>query len=336
MSQDKTEQPTPRRLRKAREQGDVPVSAVFSQAIGLLAALALLPAATATAARWVSELLVFALEGRTLQPLEFASVLLALTLPLVLAAALVSGAVSFVQSGGNLALSRVAPELSRLDPFQGIQGLFSGPRLFGVVRALLGMTLCALLAVLVLRSVAGSLAHTAGQIPAGVALAGEASSRLLWYAAFVGVAVGVIDAAVVRRSWLNRWMMTRDEVRREFRESEGDPELKAARRRAHQEALMTSALAAVKDASVVIVNPTHLATALRYEEEEDGAPRILAQGQGELAHLIVRTAHQFGVPVIQDVPVARALAELEVGDEIPEALYEAVAEILREVWDSER
>ena len=131
-------------------------------------------------------------------------------------------------------------------------------------------------------------------------------------------------------------MMTRDEVRRESRESEGDPEVKAARRRAHQEMLTSAAIHAVKDASVVIVNPTHLAVALRYRNEEDAAPNILAQRQGDLARRIVEAAHAYGVPVVRDVPIARALSELEVGDEIPEALYEAVAEILREVWAAEQ
>jgi FlhB-like protein len=131
-------------------------------------------------------------------------------------------------------------------------------------------------------------------------------------------------------------MMTRDELRRESRENEGDPELRAARHRAHQEVLNSAAIHAVKSASVVIVNPTHLAVALRYQEHEDAAPCVLAQGQGDLARRIVEAAHAYGVPVVRDVPIARALSELEVGDEIPEALYEAVAEILKEVWSAEQ
>ena len=129
--------------------------------------------------------------------------------------------------------------------------------------------------------------------------------------------------------------MSKDEVKREYRESEGDPGLKAARRRAHQEALTGATLGALKTASVVIVNPTHLATALKYSEEEELAPSVIAQGQGEMAKLIVDAARAYGVPIVRDVPVARALNELEVGDEIPEVLYEAVAEILREIWQAD-
>jgi FlhB-like protein len=98
---------------------------------------------------------------------------------------------------------------------------------------------------------------------------------------------------------------------------------------------LSAQLGAVEKARVVIVNPTHFATALSYDESDEGAPRVVAQGQGEVARRIIEAARARGVPVVRDVPIARALAELEVGEEIPEALYEAVAEILREVLDGE-
>ena len=128
--------------------------------------------------------------------------------------------------------------------------------------------------------------------------------------------------------------MTKDEVKREHKESEGDPQIKAARERAHQEMLAAATIANVKSASVVVVNPTHIACALRYDEKEgDEAPVVVASGEGDLAERIVRAAQDYGVPVLRDVPLARALVELEVGAAIPEALYEAVAEILRAAWE---
>ena len=97
--------------------------------------------------------------------------------------------------------------------------------------------------------------------------------------------------------------------------------------------LASATIGNVKNASVVVVNPTHLACALKYDGTEDDAPVVLASGHGDLARRIVEAAHQYGVPVLRDVPLARALVELEIGDAIPEALYEAVAAILREAWD---
>jgi len=108
---------------------------------------------------------------------------------------------------------------------------------------------------------------------------------------------------------------------------------KAARERARRELLAQAALFSVKDASVVVVNPTHLACALKYKDDEDQAPVVVASGEGDLAERIVRAARDYGVPIVRDVPLARALSELEVGDVIPEALYEAVAEILRTAWE---
>ncbi|MGH7271508.1 MAG: EscU/YscU/HrcU family type III secretion system export apparatus switch protein, partial [Polyangiaceae bacterium] len=108
--------------------------------------------------------------------------------------------------------------------------------------------------------------------------------------------------------------------------------------RAYHELMSQATIASIKSASVVVVNPTHLACALRYDgagEEREGAPVVIASGEGELAAQIVRAAQAWGVPVVRDVPLARALIELEVGDAIPEALYQAVAEILRDLSEEE-
>jgi flagellar biosynthesis protein FlhB len=149
--------------------------------------------------------------------------------------------------------------------------------------------------------------------------------------------VGGLDILVTRRTWLKRLRMTKDEVKREHKESEGDPQIKAARERAHHEMLASATVGRVKEASVVVVNPTHLACALRYDaEKEDDAPLVLAVGEGDLARRIVEAANAYGVPVLRDVPLAHALVELSPGDRIPEELYEAVAEILREAWAQPR
>ena len=154
-------------------------------------------------------------------------------------------------------------------------------------------------------------------------------------AAAIGLFLAIIDLVVVRRALLTRLRMSKGEIKQEHREAEGDPQWKAARHRAHQEMLASATVNAVKDATVVIVNPEHLATALRYLDTEDEAPTVVATGDGDLARRIQDAARAYGIPIIRDVPVARALAELQVGDTIPEALYEAVAAILDEVWREE-
>jgi type III secretion protein U len=164
----------------------------------------------------------------------------------------------------------------------------------------------------------------------------DVAGTFAWQAAAVGMVLGLADLLVTRAVWRGRLRMTKDEVRREHRESEGDPALRAARRRAHQELLAQAAIASVRTATVVVTNPTHLACALRYAEKDgDEAPVLVASGEGDLAARIAREAQAWGIPVVRDVPLARALVELGVGDAIPEVLYEAVAEILRALWESD-
>jgi type III secretion protein U len=207
-------------------------------------------------------------------------------------------------------------------------------RLFAVARALGLAALVAYLAYRGLSAHAADLARLGGQLGRVSAVAGVLTGELARDAALAGLALAAVDLVVVRHGWRKRLRMSPDEVKREHKESEGDPQLKAARDRAHHEMLAAATVANVRTASVVVVNPTHLACALRYDEKEgDEAPVVVAAGEGELAARIVEAARAYGVPILRDVPLARALVELEVGDAIPEALYEAVAEILREAWE---
>jgi len=334
MSQ-KSEEPTPRRLRRARAEGDSPVSAALGQSVGLMVGVLLVPGAlVATAAyaraRWTSTLAPgAALPTGAVEslPLEVAT----LCAPLLLAVGATSLAFAWVQTGGVVSFGRISPRLERLDPVQGFKNLFRGERLFALVRALVASALVATLSVTLLRNHAGDVAAAAGNERAVGPLVGALGNRLGVLVALVGIGLGLVELVVAHRAWRSRLRMTKDEIRREYREAEGDPEIRAKRRRAHQEALAGSIVNAVREATVVIVNPTHLASALRYDAERDEAPKLVAQGEGELARAIVEAAHAYGIPCIQDVPIARALRELELGDEIPEALYEAVAEILREL-----
>lgn len=332
---DKTEPPTPRRLKKAREQGDSAVSAALGQSVGFLVVLALLPALGVALTLSAGAALREAITSGEAHPSRAAWLWLSLSAPVLGASALVSAALGFVQTGGAFTAARFSPDFARLDPLNGLKGLVSVERWFSLARSLLASVAVGWLGWVVLRDHGGDLANTVGRAEAVAATAWLLGRRLLWGAALVSLLLGATDYLFVRRAWLKRHRMTKDEVKREHRESEGDPEVKAARRRAHQEALAGSMIAAVKDATVLIVNPTHLATALRYQESEDEAPTVVAHGEGDLAQRLIEAAHAYNVPVVRDVPVARALRELQLGEPIPEALYEAVAEVLRELLGQE-
>jgi flagellar biosynthesis protein FlhB len=331
----KTEEPTPRRLRRARELGDSPVSHALGQALALLVAVLLAPAALVACADHAAALLHGALTrapaAASTQTLVVEVV--SLTAPLLLAVASTAAAVGLWQTQGVVSSARLTPDLARLDPVAGARNLFRADRLFALLRALVAGAAAAGLGLWLLRAHAADFAQAAGNDLAVGPLALALGRSLGIAVALVGVALGLVDLVIVHRLWRSRQRMTKDEVRREFREAEGDPEIRARRRRAHQEALAGSIVNAVREATVVVVNPTHLASALRYLEDQDDAPKLVAQGEGELARYIVEAARAYGIPCVRDVPVARALRELEIGDEIPEALYEAVAEILRELTE---
>lgn len=334
---DKTEEPTPRRLSRAREKGDVAVSGSFSQALGFVVALLAVPTTLAATAAEASAVFRRALAGESwsMGTEVLATSVVLLVTPLLAAVAMTAALATMVQTGALFAPARVKPDWSKLDVLAGFRSLFSGQRFWNVGRAFVTALAVAFLAWRGFAAHLGDLAHSIDEPRGAAALAGLAAKQIARDAAVVGLFLAVIDLVVVRRALLTRLRMTKTEIKQEHRESEGDPQWKSARQRAHHEMLAAATVNAVKDATVVIVNPEHLATALRYVHGEDEAPTVLATGDGDLARRIREAARAYGVPVVRDVPVARALAELQVGDTIPEALYEAVAAILDEMWSDE-
>ncbi|MCS6901426.1 MAG: EscU/YscU/HrcU family type III secretion system export apparatus switch protein [Myxococcales bacterium] len=329
----KTEEPTPRRLARAIEQGDVPVSPTLVSAGALFGAALLLPTTARMLADKTGLLLRRAPELLPGEAAVGALAALALTsLPPLTVAAVLAGLLGAVQARGSFAPGKLAPNLARLSG--GLRALASAQRVMSLLRALVTAALVALLCWKRFRAWLPELAACAGDARKAVAFAGQEGMALLRDVGLLLVVSSVVDLALTVRAWRNRLKMSPDEVKREAKESEGDPQFKAAREQAHHELLQQATLHAVKEASVVIVNPTHLATALRYREGEDEAPLVLAKGAGTFAAQIVDAARAYNVPVLQDVPLARALHELEVGDQIPEALYEAVAEVLRSLWET--
>ena len=337
---ERTEAPTPRRLERARREGNVPMSAAVLQAVGMLIALVLAPSALSATAQRATEMFRSALQHAD-EPMavipasHVAWVAVELSFPLLVAVAAVVALAGFVQTRGVFALGKVAPDLGRMSPLSLFRNLASSQRVFGIVRAMVTALVVAALVVRRLELHMLDLARTAGRIDEAVAVAGTLVVGVTRDVVLVLLVLAVADMVVAHRAWWSRLKMTPSEVKRDHKESEGDPQVKAARERAHQEVLHSAAIHAVREATVVIVNPTHLANALRYVEGEDEAPVLLAKGDGDLARRIVEAAHAWGIPVVQDIPVAHALAELTEGEPIPPGLFEAVAAILRDMIEQD-
>lgn len=338
----KSEEPTPRRLRKAREEGDSPTSAFATQACAFMAAVALgPPSVAALASRASADLRSAVAHAAAPDPFvafDAASVggtVALLSAPILTAAFVAAAASSVVQSGGVISARRLTPKLARVNLAQGFANLGSTARLAAVARAALYAGAVMYFAYASLRAHTGDLARAAGRPNETTAVAVAMAQAVAMKAGLFGIAVAVVDVVVTRAAFRRRHRMTREEVKREHKESEGDPQIKAARERARRDMVASAGLQNVSTASVVVVGLSTAACALRYSKADgDVAPVVLMSGRGELAERIAATARACRVAVVPNAKLADALAELEIGVPIPEAHYDAVAEALREARDA--
>ncbi|MBX7096182.1 MAG: EscU/YscU/HrcU family type III secretion system export apparatus switch protein [Myxococcaceae bacterium] len=339
MSGEKTEAPTPQRLRQARERGQVARSRLLASSAVTLAAMAALFATVRHAATELSGLATRALGLELTSPgqaLREASVTLAsLAAPVLAAALLASVVASVAMSGWQLNPAVLAPQLSRLSPAAGFGRMFSR-------RALLELLKSAVAAAVVGFVCWRALADAVPDAARSVTLEGAAPLTAvlavlrpgLWRGALALLVLGFADLALARRQHLRDLMMTRAEVKQEHRQAEGDPHHKAKRQSLHRQLAQGGPARGVAKATVVVVNPTHIAVALRYAPDEADAPYLVASGREADALALKAEAFALGIPVVKDVPLARSLIHLDVGEAIPEELYQAAAAIVRVALES--
>jgi flagellar biosynthetic protein FlhB len=172
-----------------------------------------------------------------------------------------------------------------------------------------------------------------GQLQEGLVFMGGLILRVATRAAFVLAFFGVLDYVLQKRKLTKRMMMTLEEVKREMKEDMPSPEMKAKRRALQKQMAKNKVVSAVQGADVILVNPTHYAVALKYQPGKGGAPKVVAKGVDHLALRIREIATDAKVPIVQNIPLARALyAQVKVGRDIPVELYKAVAEVLATVY----
>ena len=334
-SEEKTEKPTPKKLKESRKEGQV----ARTPELGAWAAILVV----ASALNWLAGRgmgQVQALLQRTLVQTERADPEVALTLlgegfRLMLLLSLAIGllvmvigvAAAVAQGGFFVATKSIKPKKSRLSVVQGAKRLFGTHALWEGAKMLVKS---AVVTVLVWRAIDGLLPLVGGLVPVSVALqlAAEAATGLMRDAALAGLVAAGFDYAMARRRTGKQVRMTKKEVRDEHKQSEGDPFVRSAIRSRQLAAARNRMMADVPEADVVLVNPTHVAVALRYDPAK-GTPRVVAKGAGTVATRIRELATDSGVTLVEDVPLARALhASCEVGQEIPTELYHAVAQVL--------
>jgi flagellar biosynthesis protein FlhB len=343
VADDRTEKPTSRRLNDARRKGQVARSRDLVQSGSLAASLVVLVWLGSGLVEGLGLALRAGLTGlhrfpsqdlriEEMTPIALSGLRTVVVLvgPIALTAVVATLALFGVQGGFVFATEALQLNFGRLNPVNGIKKLGFSAGGIDTLKMALTVTVMGFLAY---RAVGADLAHSARFARLSPFEAGREgwadAARLLKECAFVMLVVGAADYAVQRWRLMKSLKMTKQEVKDDMKMAEGNPEIKARIRRIQLTQARQRMLAAVPKATVVITNPTHFAVALEYERATLAAPRVVAKGRGHLAQKIKAIAREHGVPMVENVPLAQSLYKsTEVGDFIPAALFEAVAEVL--------
>jgi flagellar biosynthetic protein FlhB len=343
---DKTEAPTPRRRMEAREEGNVARSPDLVAALVVLSILLML--------KWWGPRLTLAMQALMREMLGSAAlselsadsvhatalsciraVCLAIA-PILIGVMVVAVLGNVIQVGLIFNSKRLRPNLGALNPFKGVNRLLGGGN--GIVQLLMNITKMLMVAAVGYSAIHGRLQQIVGaQQLTFLQIFGMGAGIV--YSIVVRITVLLLVLAIIDYAWqrvrLERQLrMTKQEVKEEMRRMEGDPKIKQRRRQVALQMLTQRFKKDVPTADVVVTNPTEFAVALKYDQSEMHAPRVIAKGQGYLAMKIREIAVAHGVPILERKPLARALYRLvDVGQEIPEQFYSAVAEILAYVYE---
>ena len=339
----RTEKPTQRRTEKARREGRFPSSKDFVGACQFLTFMAILLAGMAPLMSHAAHLTRFLLTRAFNLELNqqnvialFRGLLFSVITPLLLAGASLALVSLFVQLGitqFGLSTEKLAPDFSRLNPLSKLKELPAQ----NIPAALQGVVLLPVLAYavyVIARDNLGSYLSLPmlGLRPALLLVAVTLKS-MLWKASLVLVVFGVIDLLRQRQRYNKSLRMSKQEIREEAKESDGNPQMKGRIRKMQRDFARSVMMKNVPTATAVIVNPTHFAVAIQYDMESMSAPRVVAKGRDHLALRIRQIALEHQVPIVENPPLSRALYKsVDVGQEIPQNLYRAVAEILAYIF----
>lgn len=342
----KTEEATPQKLEKAREKGDVPKTMDLAQ----FATLAAVSGVVLLAGGWMTRNLAAQLVPFIQRPdamtldghggveiFRYAMMAAAPILIAVMAAAAVSGAgANLMQTGLRITPDKLKPDFSKLSLAKGFERLFGPDGLMQFVKSTAKVIVIGFLAWWILKPYVPQFATLSALDPVAILpLCLEILRRLVFAVLALTLAVAAADFMWQRQRFMVRQRMTKEEVKEDYKNTEGDPHVRARQKQIRNERARRRMMAAVPEATVVIMNPTHYAVALKYEQGESAAPTCVAKGLDSLALKIRGVAEEAGVPVIEDPPLARALyASVDIDEMIPPAHYEAVAKIIGFILNS--
>ncbi len=347
---EKTEEPTSKKLEDARKEGQVAKSQEFAQSFTLLALFVLLRIWTSKLASQLGELFegfygripyFVKLPSYRDNHREYTELLgvgllrtLIIILPFLLAGFAVCFIADLVQVKWKPTTKPLKPKFNKLNPISGIKRIFSLTKLVDLVKSLLKLVVIAIVIYNELKE-QWPLLYVLYDMPMmqGIALAGQLLIDIGFKIALVFIVVAFADFGFQKWKFHEDMKMTKQEVKEEYKSTEGDPAIKGKIRQRMQEASRRRMMQALPKADVVITNPSHYAVALRYDKETAEAPFVVAKGADYVAQKIKEAAKEHNIEIVENKPLARSLyANVEIGEEIPEELYVAVAEVLAIVY----
>jgi type III secretion protein U len=343
-SGDKTEQPTHKKLQDARKKGQVPKSKDATSTVELLVwfALSLLAVAWATAELkgLMAQMLQLLHEpfANAAPALVGASVrtLIALTAALLLPVAAIGLLTEYLQAGPVWSLEKVTPKLEHMNPVEGVKKMFTMDALVELLKSIAKTVALGMIGWLAIKALLPQLAllplSTRPEL-LGNALWETARPVMVWTVVLFAL-LALLDGVYQRFSFTKRMRMSMRDIRQEQKDSEGDPHTKQHRKQLADEWSQRGATQAASQANVLVVNPTHVAIAIDYDRETCPVPTIAAKGEDHVARAMREAAEAAGVPVVRNVPLARdLLARGEVGELIPQDLFDVIAEVV--LWARE-
>ncbi|UXF01586.1 flagellar biosynthesis protein FlhB [Fervidobacterium riparium] len=341
---DKTEKATPRKRQKAREEGQVPISREFISGLGFLfVSIIFLFVGKALLSSLIDgTIATFEISDSDLRTFEdfllysvksFTPAFTALAL-LIFAAAIFSVVIGLLQTRFLFTLKTMKFDFNRLNPISGLKRMFSLRSLFELAKAIAKLLIVGFVGYSVLKGNFDKILLTVdSDINDGVLIIWGTFTELIIKCAIALIIVSLGDYFFSRYEYEQNIKMTKQEVKEEFKEIEGNPEVKRRQRQIMMQYAMHRMMQEVPEASVVITNPTHFACALRYDPEKDFAPVLVAKGVDKVAQRIMQIARENDVPIVRNPKLAREIYyNTELGESVPERLYKAVAEVLAYVY----
>jgi flagellar biosynthetic protein FlhB len=340
---DKTEEPTPKKLEDARKEGNVWKSRDLSGVVAFAIAMGVVKATWTDFESKVKHLFYFSFTHlahprdiglATSEMMVLAlTTLMVLCIPIAFAAAIGGGMLDFLQVGALFAIKALMPKLEKLNPISGLKNMFSKKQIIELVKSMVKLFVTGYVVYGVVRDAMALVVSTIrGSAELTMLVMGELVFRVVSRIVLLYVVFAIFDVWFQRMNYMKDMMMSKDDVKKEYKESEGDPHHKAKRKEMHMEIMESAQMDAVKGADVIVTNPEHVAVALKYDRERDAAPKVIAKGIDVKAETIRELAKSYDVPMLRNVPLAHALLRIDVNDEVPEQLYDAVAEVLNFVY----